>query len=98
MRFWAAFDGEEPVASAYLVHPPGIEFAMLCGGVTRRAWQRRGAYRALLHARALAADAAGVHTLCVDASARATPVLLRLGFEPQVEVDFYELNFATTGA
>jgi GNAT superfamily N-acetyltransferase len=93
MRFWAAFDGGQAMASAYLAHPPGFDMALLHGGVTRRAWQRRGAYRALLHARALAADAAGVRTLCVDASAQAAPVLQQLGFEPQVEVDFYELDF-----
>jgi hypothetical protein len=93
-RFWAAFDGAHAVASAYLVHPPGIDMALLCGGVTRRAWQRRGAYRALLHARACAALAAGVQTLCVDASEQSAPVLQRLGFEPQVAVDFYERVFA----
>lgn len=92
MRFWAAFDGSgaKAVATAYLVHPPGFDFAMLCGGVTRRAWQRRGAYRALLHVRTTAALAAGAKTLCVDASARASVVLQRLGFVPQVEVAFYE--------
>lgn len=94
IRFWAAFDGAQAVASAYLVHPPGIDFAMLCGGVTRRAWQRHGAYRALLHVRAAAAQAAGAQTLCVDARAPAAPVLQGLGFEPQVEVAFYELTFA----
>ncbi len=92
MRFWAAFDdGDKAVAAAYLVHPPGRDMALLCGGVTRLASQRRGAYRALLHARAIAAQAAGVRTLCVDASAQASAVLQRLGFEPQVEVSFYEL-------
>jgi GNAT superfamily N-acetyltransferase len=97
MRFWAAFDDAQPIAAAYVIHPPGHSMALLCGGVTRKAWQRRGAYRALLHARATAALAAGADTLCVDASPQAARALQPLGFEPQVQVDFYELDFEAAG-
>jgi hypothetical protein len=92
MRFFAAFDADAAVAAAYLIHPPRSPMALLCGGVTRTAWQRRGAYHALLKARAAVAHAAGVSTLCVDASAESASVLQKIGFEPQVMVTFFEKN------
>ena len=94
LRFWAAYDGAMAVSSGYLVHPPGYPMALLCGGVTRKAYQRRGTYHALVAARARAAVAAGVQTLCVDASSESAPVLQKLGFAPQRNVQFFEKTFA----
>jgi hypothetical protein len=96
MRFWAAFEGVLPVATGYLVHSPGSPMALLCGGTTRAAYQRRGLYHALVAVRARAALAAGVETLCVDASSESAPVLAKLGFAPQVRVRFYEKAFTAS--
>jgi hypothetical protein len=96
MRYWAAFEGVLPVATGYLIHPPQSPMALLCGGTTRVAYQRRGLYHALVAVRARAALAAGVQTLCVDASSESAPVLAKLGFAPQVRVRFYEKEFATS--
>ncbi len=92
-RFWAAYEGGLAVASAYIIHPTGNAMALLCAGVTRRSYQRRGLYHALVRARAQAATAAGVTTLCVDASSESAPVLQKLGFAPQVSVQFFEKTF-----
>lgn len=93
LRFWAAFEGVMAVSTAYIVHPPGFPMALLCGGTTRKAFQRRGIYHALVAARARAAQDAGVETLCVDASSESAPVLRKMGFVPQVNVQFFEKSF-----
>jgi hypothetical protein len=92
-RFWAAFEGIMAVSTAYIVHPTGNPMALLCGGATRKGYQRRGIYYALVAARARAAQAAGVKTLCVDASSESAPVLQKMGFMPQVSVQFFEKSF-----
>jgi hypothetical protein len=94
LRFWAAYEGVMAVSTAYISHPPGFPMALLCGGATRKAFQRRGIYHALVAARARAAKAAEVATLCVDASSESAPVLQKLGFTPQVNVQFFEKDFA----
>ena len=93
LRFWAAFEGGLAVSSAYLIHPPGIAMALLCGGATRANYRHRGVYHALIRTRAQAAAAAGVTTLCVDASSESAPVLQKLGFVPQFRVQFFEKTF-----
>jgi Acetyltransferase (GNAT) domain len=93
LRFWAAFEGIMAVSTAYIIHPPGYPMALLCGGTTRKAYQRRGIYHALVAARARAAQAAGVETLCVDASSESAPLLQKIGFVPQGNVQFFEKSF-----
>jgi RimJ/RimL family protein N-acetyltransferase len=94
VRYFAAFDGPQAIGSGSLVHPPGAPMALLTSGAVRAAWQKRGAYHALIQARAEAAIDAGISILCVDASAQSTPILQKLGFVPQGEVRFYEMRFA----
>jgi GNAT superfamily N-acetyltransferase len=94
VRFFAAFDGGLAVASGYTFHNALAPMALLCGGATIPAYQRRGAYRALLARRVEAAREDGVHTLCVDASPNSAPILQKLGFVPNDSVVFYEMKFA----
>ncbi len=94
-RYWAAFDGDEPIGAASLVHPPACPFALLIGGSVRARWRGRGVYRALLAARFEAAHAMGVSTLAVDASAYSAPVVAKMGFAAQERVVFHEKKFRT---
>jgi hypothetical protein len=93
VRFFACYDGDEPVASGYMFHQPGFPMALLCGGATRTAWRKRGAYLSLIAVRAQAALDANVQTLCVDASPQSAPILQRLGFIANDEVIFFEKTF-----
>jgi GNAT superfamily N-acetyltransferase len=94
-RYWAAFDGDEPIGAGSLSHPPACPFALLIGGAVRAPWRGRGVYRALLAARFDAAHKMGVTHLAVDASAESAPVVAKLGFAPQERVVFYEKKFTT---
>ena len=58
----------EAVASGYLFHHAGDAFALLCGGATKVAWQRRHAYTLMLAVRARAAAARGARYLAVEVS------------------------------
>jgi hypothetical protein len=93
VRFFACFDGDTAISSGYMFHQPGDPMALLCGGATRSAWRKRGAYLALIAMRAHVAKAAGVSTLCVDASPQSAPILQRLGFIANDEVIFFEKTF-----
>ncbi len=93
LRFWAAFEGVLAVSTAYINHPPGFPMALLCGGATRKKYQKRGIYHALIASRARAAAQTGVETLCVDASGESAPVLQKLGFVAQLSVQFFEKSF-----
>ncbi len=98
--FFAAYavsdDVERAVSSGYMFHTPGTPMALLCGGATLPAFQRHGAYLALVQARVQSAIARGVETLCVDASAESLPILQKLGFIPNDTVTFYEKKFAAS--
>ncbi len=97
-RYFAAFDGGQAVGSGTLVHPAGSPMALLTSGAMRKNWQQQGGYHALLKARAEAAIDAGISTLCVDASEESAPILQKLGFAPQGEVRFYEMQFLGASA
>ena len=61
-------------------------FGVLAGGGTTPQARGRGCYRALVHARWLAAQDAGLTALAVQASTQSSPILLRLGFAPVDEM------------
>lgn len=67
------------MCSAWVRFQPGTDFAGLWGGTTHPDWRRRGAYRALVEARADMASARDVRYLQVDASPESEPILRRLG-------------------
>lgn len=90
IRFWAAFDTAHAVAAGYLISPPAAPFALLCGGACLPGYRRRGAYSALLRARAQAAVQQGARCLAIEASTDSAAVVGRLGFEPLAAVTFYE--------
>ncbi|MGH3121642.1 MAG: GNAT family N-acetyltransferase, partial [Streptosporangiaceae bacterium] len=75
-----AMAGDEPVCSARVDFPAGMEFAGLWGGGTLPGWRGRGIYRALVAYRAGLAARRGYRYLTVDASAGSEPILRRLGF------------------
>ena len=82
--FLAWVDGE-PAAGAYAAYTPwGL---ILFGGATLAAARGRGAYRALVTARASEAAARGTPTLVTHAGRMSRPILERLGFEPVARID-----------
>jgi hypothetical protein len=93
VRFFAAYDADVAVSSGYMFHQPHYPMALLCGGATREAWRKRGAYFSLIAKRAQISMEAGVETLCVDASPDSRPILERLGFVANDDVIFFEKSF-----
>jgi len=77
--FLARVEGER-AGSAWVTLPRGGAFAGLFGGTVRAPFRRRGIHRALVAARARAAEAAGIPWLVVDANSQSAPLLARLGF------------------
>ena len=75
--FLALIDGE-PVAFAVAIYVH--DCVVLSGGGTRAAARGRGAYRALVAARAEAGRRRGCTTLVTQAGAMSQPILARLGF------------------
>ncbi|MDX6533179.1 MAG: hypothetical protein QOF68_923 [Gaiellales bacterium] len=87
-RYLARIDGEA-VATAditWLDHPDAI---FLGGARTVPRARRRGAYRALVHARWQAARDAGRSVLVTQSEPMSQPILARLGFEPVGKIDVY---------
>ena len=79
--FLAFVDGE-PVAAAYAAY---TEWGLLLfGGATLPAARGRGAYRALVAARAADGGARGTPALVTHAGRMSRPILERLGFEPSL--------------
>jgi ribosomal protein S18 acetylase RimI-like enzyme len=78
---YVAYEGDEPISSGRLELAPGRAFAGLYGGGTVPGHQGRGAYRALVAARAAEARRRGVRYLTVDARETSRPILQRLGFQ-----------------
>ena len=83
---YVAYEGGEPISSGRLELAPGRAFAGLYGGGTVPEHQGRGAYRALVAARAAEARRRGVRYLTVDARETSRPILQRLGFHPLATV------------
>jgi predicted acetyltransferase len=73
------------VAAAYAAYTPwGL---LLFGGATVEPARGRGAYRALVAARAREAQERGTPALVVHAGAMSRPILERLGFEQVSRID-----------
>jgi GNAT superfamily N-acetyltransferase len=82
--FLAWVDGE-PVAAGYAAYTEhGL---ILFGGATLPAARGRGAYRALVVARADEAASRGTPALVTHAGRMSRPILERLGFEPVARID-----------
>ncbi len=82
--FIASIDGE-PVAAAYASYTPwGL---ILFGGATLPTARGRGAYRALVAARATDGAARGTPVLVTHAGRMSRPILERLGFEPLARIE-----------
>jgi hypothetical protein len=82
--FLAFLDGL-PVAAAYASYTPiGL---LLFGGATIPAARGRGAYRALVAARAREGAARGTPVLVTHAGQMSRPILERLGFTPVARID-----------
>ncbi len=85
---FAAFDralGDTPIGAAYAAYTPhGL---LLFGGAVAEGARGRGAYRALVAARAREAAARGTPVLVTHAGKMSRPILERLGFEPIAHLD-----------
>lgn len=82
--FLAFVDGM-PVAAAYASYTPlGL---LLFGGATLPSGRGRGAYRALVAARAREAVERGTPVLVTHAGQMSQPILARLGFRPVARID-----------
>lgn len=82
--FLGFVDGE-PVAAGYAAYTPlGL---LLFGGATVPRARGRGAYRALVAARAAEAEARGTPVVVTHAGKMSRPILERLGFRPVARID-----------
>lgn len=79
--FVADVDGR-PAGAAWVAPHAGRSFASLFGATVLPALRGRGAYRALIAARARFARDAGARRLLVGANDQSAPPLARLGFAP----------------
>ena len=82
LEYYVAYDDGRPVACGGLHVPPGRAFAGLYSAGVVPGDRGRGAYRALVAARAERARRSGYRYLTVDARETSRPILERLGFEP----------------
>ena len=94
LAYFVAYDEGRPVASAGLQLPSGRAFAGLYSGGTVPNYRGRGAYRALVAARAQAARRRGYRYLWVDARETSRPILERLGFIPLATIRAWTLAAA----
>lgn len=69
-----------PASIGRLYTSPDSLFGGLYGGGTLETFRGRGGYRAVVAARAVAAEALGARYLVVDALPTSLPILLKLGF------------------
>ena len=80
-----AFVDDTPVAAAYASYTPlGL---LLFGGATLPSARGRGAYRALVAARAREAVERDTPVLVTHAGQMSRPILERLGFTPVARID-----------
>jgi GNAT superfamily N-acetyltransferase len=89
---FVAYDNGHPVTSGRLELAPGKAFAGLYGGGTVPGYRSRGAYRALVAARAACARRHGARYLTVDARETSRPILERLGFTPLATIRGWTLG------
>jgi GNAT superfamily N-acetyltransferase len=82
---FVGFVDGELVAAAYAAHTP--HGSILFGGATLPAARGRGAYRALVAARAAEAAARGAPAVVTHAGRMSLPILERLGFERVARID-----------
>jgi hypothetical protein len=80
-RGYIAYVGTEPASVGRLYTHPNSCFGGLYGGGTRPKFRGRGAYRAIVAARARDAVAQGARYLLVDALPQSRAILERIGFE-----------------
>ena len=92
LAYYVAYAQGRPVASAGLQLPTGRAFAGLYSGGTVPDHRSRGAYRALVAARAAIARQRGYRYLTVDARETSRPILERLGFQPLATVRGWTLD------
>ena len=82
---YVAFVDGDLVAAAFAAETP--HGTLLFGGATLPTARRRGAYRALVAARAKDAATRGAPVLVTHAGRMSRPILERLGFEPVARID-----------
>lgn len=95
---FVAYQHGRPVSSGRLELAPGKAFAGLYGGGTVPDYQGRGAYRALVAARAAEARRRGHRFLTVDARETSRPILERLGFQPLARIRGWTLGETKPGS
>lgn len=91
----AWLDGELVSAGTCAPTPHGLA---LFGGATLARARRRGAYRALIHARWDEATATGAPALITQAGAMSRPILERLGFATVGRIEMLIDEFGAPGA
>lgn len=82
---YVAFVDGRPAGAAYAAYTPWA--LILFGGATAEWARGRGAYRALVAARASDAARRGTPSLVTHAGRMSRPILERLGFEPITRID-----------
>jgi hypothetical protein len=82
---YLAFVDGRPAGAAYAAYTPWA--LLLFGGATAEWARGRGAYRALVAARAAEAARRGTPVLVTHAGRMSRPILERLGFEPVARID-----------
>jgi GNAT superfamily N-acetyltransferase len=98
LSIYVAYADGRPVTSGRLEFCPGTAFAGIYGGGTVPDYRGRGAYRALVAARAEEARRRGYGYLTVDARPTSRPILERLGFTPISELTAWWLRAPVTRA
>jgi GNAT superfamily N-acetyltransferase len=92
LAYFVAYLEGRPVSSGGLHLPPGRVFAGLYSAGVLPDYRGRGAYRALVAARAEVARRCGYRYLTVDARETSRPILERLGFTPLATVRGWTLE------
>jgi GNAT superfamily N-acetyltransferase len=94
MSFFAVYDQNLPISLAWIRYHPGTQFAGLWGGSTLEQYRGKGAYQALLAARAQEARMRGARFLTVDASPMSEPILVRRGFQLVSHAQDFDYKFS----
>jgi len=94
LSFFAVYDQHAPISLAWIRYHPATQFAGLWGGSTLPEHRGKGAYQALLAARAMEATQRGVRFLTVDASPMSEPILIRRGFTLISHAQDFEYTFS----
>lgn len=80
-RGFLALDKGTPIAIGCLYATDGSEFGYLYCGGTLPDHRGKGAYRSLVRARAIVAEASGYRYLMIDALPTSEPIVRKLGFQ-----------------